>query len=128
MRRMFMVAGLVLAVAAPATVTFAPASAEAASCGSRKSTGTVLGAVGGGLLGGAVTDGGLAGPLIGAGAGALVGREIGKSGCKKRTYTRSYRRAEPARYANSGPSCSYETRTYYDERGRPVQSPMRVCR
>lgn len=119
MRQMFMIGGLALALALPAT-------ADAASCGSRKTTGTVVGAVGGGLLGSALTDG-VAGPLIGAGAGALVGRQVGKSGCKK-TYSRSYRRAEPARYANSGPACRYETRTYYDERGRAVQAPMKVCR
>ena len=119
MRRRFMIAGLALAVAAPAT-------ADAASCSSRKTTGTVVGAVGGGLLGGALTHG-AAGPLIGAGAGALVGHQVGKNGCRK-TYSRSYRRAEPARYASSGPSCRYETRTYYDERGRAVQSPIKVCR
>lgn len=120
MRRMFIIAGLALAVAVPAT-------ADAASCSSRKTTGTVVGAVGGGLLGGALTHGS-AGPLIGAVGGGLVGHQVGKNGCRKATYSRSYRRAEPARYASSGPSCRYETRTYYDERGRAVQSPVKVCR
>ena len=124
MRRFFITAGLALAMAVPATI------ADAASCGSRKATGTIVGAVGGGLLGNAVTDGST-GTLLGAGAGALVGREIGKSGCRRYTRsssTRTYRRAEPSRYASSGPSCRYETRSYYDERGRLVQAPARVCR
>lgn len=50
----------------------------------RKTTGTVVGAVGGGLLGNAIADGGATGTVLGAGAGALAGREIAKSGGKKR--------------------------------------------
>lgn len=53
---------------------------------SRKTTGTVIGAVGGGLLGNAVSNGGTGGTLIGAGAGALAGREIAKSGGKRRCH------------------------------------------
>lgn len=52
----------------------------------RKTTGTVVGALGGGLLGNAITDGGTGGTLLGAGAGALAGREIAKSGGKKKCH------------------------------------------
>lgn len=52
-------------------------------------TGTIVGAVGGGLLGNAIV-GGTAGTLIGAGAGALGGRAIEKNtlGPKCRRYYR----------------------------------------
>ncbi|MFN2473345.1 MAG: glycine zipper 2TM domain-containing protein [Sphingomicrobium sp.] len=52
-------------------------------------TGTVVGAVGGGLLGHSIA-GGTAGTLIGAGAGALLGRHVEKHslGPKCRSYYR----------------------------------------
>ena len=123
MRRILIMAGLAVALAAPAT-------ADAASCGSRKTTGTVIGAVGGGLLGNAV--GGTTATLLGAGGGALVGREVGKNGCKKRYVAPkrvSSARAAPGYATNASyrGSCRYETRSYYDERGRMVHSPVRVC-
>ena len=52
-------------------------------------TGTVVGAVGGGLLGHAVA-GGTAGTLIGAGAGALLGRHVERNGMSTKCYR--YRR------------------------------------
>ena len=45
-------------------------------------TGTVVGAVGGGLLGHAV-GGGTGGTLVGAGAGAVAGHQIAKHNAKK---------------------------------------------
>lgn len=52
-------------------------------------TGTVVGAVGGGLLGHSIA-GGTAGTLIGAGAGALLGRHVERHslGAKCRSYYR----------------------------------------
>ena len=52
-------------------------------------TGTVVGAVGGGLLGHSIA-GGTAGTLIGAGAGALLGRQIERKGMSPKCYR--YRR------------------------------------
>jgi uncharacterized protein YcfJ len=53
------------------------------SCGRSATTGTVIGAVGGGLLGNAVSHG-AGGTLIGAGAGAVAGHQIAKSNCRHR--------------------------------------------
>ncbi len=87
---------LIASLLAVSTVAFAaaPVVAEAKphkvwvckTSKSAKTTGTVLGAVGGGLLGNAVTDGKTGGTIIGAGAGALAGREIAKGGKKKCRY------------------------------------------
>lgn len=103
-----------------------PDSADAASCRSRKTTGTIVGGVGGALLGGAVTDGGLAGPLIGGVGGAVVGREIGKSGCRRTTAYRSAPRSS-ASYS-SAPARPVRTTTYYDQYGNPIASSQGVTR
>ncbi len=89
-----------------------PTSADA-SCHSRKTTGTVLGGVGGALLGNAVSHGG-GGAVIGGIGGAVVGHEIGRSGC--RTSSRAYYRASNRnhRYAAA------PTRVYYDRYGNAV--------
>ena len=116
MARFFIIGMVVGAIALPATL--APSQADAASCSSRKATGTVVGGLGGALLGNAVSKGG-GGLLIGGVGGALVGREIGKSGCH-RTRTVYYDRGAPA------PATRSETRpvrqVYYDHMGNPVAS------
>lgn len=100
--------------------------ADAASCHSRKTTGTLLGGVGGALLGNSISHGG-AGAIVGGLGGAVVGHEIGKSGCRdRRTYYRHGRRDEAA-YSQRGRS-SYDEpaysqrgrKVYYDENGHPV--------
>ena len=150
MRRPLAIGGLALALALP---LLSPATADAASCRSRKATGTVLGGVGGALLGGAVTHGG-AGPILGGVGGALVGREIGRSGCDRpravayRAPARAQQAApapRPARYVYydqygnpvaAGPattpvrytsSCRDEVRSFYDERGRLAHRSVQVC-
>jgi uncharacterized protein YcfJ len=56
-------------------------SIASASCQGRKTTGTVLGGVGGALLGNSVSHGG-GGAVVGGLGGAVVGHEIGRSGCR----------------------------------------------
>ncbi|HEY3697301.1 hypothetical protein [Phenylobacterium sp.] len=120
--RNWIMAGSLAAVAA-LPILAAPMDADAASCRSRKTTGTILGGVGGALLGNAVSHGG-GGAVIGGLGGAVVGHEIGRAGCR-RYRSASYYRA-PARrsssrahgYADAAPA---PTRTvYYDRYGQPV--------
>ena len=126
MRPIVMIAGLALAVGA------APVASHAATC-SKRTTGTVLGAVTGGLLGHAVAGRGdhTEGTLIGATVGGVAGNQIAK--CNRappRTYrSASYRRpaAAPSPYVRAS-SCHYETRPYYDAYGELVYAPAQVCR
>jgi hypothetical protein len=150
MRRTIAIGSLIAALATP--LLAAPDSADAASCRSRKVTGTVIGGVGGALLGGAVTHGS-AGPIIGGLGGAVVGHEIGRSGCRRTVAYRSSGRrssgsverpaAAPAVYYDQygqpvatsltptrvgyAPACHTETRSFYDERGRLAYRPVQVC-
>jgi osmotically inducible lipoprotein OsmB len=62
------------------------ATAANADCQSRRTIGTVGGAVGGGLIGSAITHGGLVGTLGGAAAGGFVGHRIAGSGCHRVAY------------------------------------------
>ena len=117
MARLFIIGMVVGAIALPATL--APSTADAASCRSRKTTGTVVGGLGGALVGNAISKGG-GGLLIGGVGGALVGREIGKSGCH-RTRTVYYdtgSRAAPAPRGEPRPV----RQVYYDHMGNPVAS------
>lgn len=92
----------------------AASGAEAASCSSRKATGTVVGGVGGAVLGNAIKGGGL-GLVAGAVGGGLLGREVGKSGCRRTTaYYRSSSRSTAA------PATQPARRVYYDQRGNPI--------
>jgi uncharacterized protein YcfJ len=126
MRRILLVTGLAACMAIPA-------AANAASCSSRKTNGTVIGAVAGGLLGNAVAGRGsrTGGTLIGAGLGGVVGHEVAKNGCKPKAYRTTRASRAPARsptYRQASVNCSYETRPFYDERGQLVYAPSRVCR
>lgn len=147
MRNLLLAGGLAAALGLP--LLAAPQSADAASCSSRKTTGTIIGGVGGALLGDAVTRG-AAGPIIGGVGGALVGREIGKSGCRRTVYRSAARapvrnvaapapaqrvyydqygqpvRATQAGYAPS--ACRTTTRSFYDDRGRLVERNVQTCR
>ena len=132
MTRIALVMGLAAAMAVPAMA--APTSALA-NCHDRKVGGTALGAVAGGLLGNSLARGGgrLGGTLLGAGAGAVVGHEIARSGCHTtRAYYRSPRHrseyaADDHHSGYGAQRCHYETRSYYDARGRLVYAPTQVC-
>lgn len=116
MPRLIIIGLAVGAMALPAMM--APTDANAASCRSRKATGTVIGGLGGALVGNAISKGG-GGLLIGGVGGALVGRQIGKSGCRTRTaYYSSGSRA--ASYQPSQPAPVRQV--YYDHMGNPVAS------
>lgn len=149
MRNLLLAGGLAMALGLPLA---AADQADAASCSSRKLTGTIVGGVGGALIGDAVTHG-AAGPILGGLGGALVGREIGKSGCRRTVYrsasraTRSSVRsaprpapvqrvyydqygqpvgATPVRYTSG--ACRTTTRSFYDDRGRLVERNVQTCR
>lgn len=124
-----MIAGLVAAMAAPSLAharTYCDQRAH-----DRRVTGTVLGALGGALVGNAVSH--RNGAVIGGLGGAVVGNQLARTKCD-RGYSYNRRRApsaaaqrDPGLYAASYDRCRYETRSYYDERGRLVQQPTRVC-
>jgi len=122
MRKSITVTALASLLALP--LLLGAGEADAASCGTRKLNGTLLGAAGGAVLGGAVTHGST-GPIVGGLAGAVAGREIGRSGCGKRTYYRSsrarpaYQRSAPARY--QAPPREPVRKVYYDQYGTPVE-------
>lgn len=117
MPRLIVIGLAIGAMALPAVM--APTDANAASCRSRKATGTVIGGLGGALVGNAISKGG-GGLLIGGVGGALVGRQIGKSGCHRtRTvYYDSAPRGGSASVARPAPA----RRVYYDHMGNPVAS------
>lgn len=110
MRNLIIIGSLAAAMSLP--ILAGPTQADAASCRHRKTTGTIIGGVGGALLGGAVTHGST-GPIVGSLGGAVVGHEIGRSGCRK-TRTAYYAPSRAARAAAPA------ERVYYDQYGRPV--------
>ena len=134
MTRTALVLGRAAAMAIPAVAS--PTSAQA-NCPDRKVGGTALGAVAGGLLGNSLAHGGgrVGGTILGAGAGAVVGHEIARSTCHtaRVAYHSRHHRSEYAandeRYGRgSGAArCHYETRSYYDARGRLLYAPTQVC-
>ncbi|NQE60654.1 hypothetical protein [Caulobacter sp. RHG1] len=114
MARLAVISLVVGALALPAAL--APVEANAASCSSRKATGTVLGGLGGALVGNAISDGG-GGLIVGGVGGALIGRQIGKSGCRKRVTTTYY--DSGPRAARAAQPAPVQT-VYYDHMGNPV--------
>jgi uncharacterized protein YcfJ len=139
MTRTALVLGLAAAMAIPSLA--APVSAQARTAceqraHDRRVGGTVLGAVAGGLLGNALSHGGgrTGGTILGAGAGAVIGNNLARTSCDQpRAYYRGYRhRSEYAandryRRGYGASRCRYETRSYYDARGRLVYAPTQVC-
>ncbi len=118
MNRLIMIASVAGALALP--MLAAPQSASA-SCADRKTTGTILGGVGGALIGNSIARGG-GGAVVGGLGGAVLGHEIAASGCNRYRSRASYRyyrndgRTEAARPAR---------RIYYDQYGQPVsQGPV----
>ena len=136
MRRTALIAGLAAAIALPSLAIPQAASARSyceQRAHDRRVGGTVIGAVAGGLLGNALSHGGgkTGGTIIGAGVGAVAGNNLARTSCDRpRAYYRgsAYHRyaARPYRYASTS-ACHYETRSYYDARGRLVSAPTQVC-
>jgi len=83
-----------------------------ASCSSRKTTGTIVGAAGGALLGNALWHGG-GGAVVGGVGGAVAGHEIAKGGCKRSAASRSRHYARSSSAARARPIA-------YDEHGAPI--------
>src|SRR5690349_9318823 len=105
MRVIAMISGL----AAAASLAAIPATADAAC--SKRTTGTVIGALTGGLLGHAVAGHGdhTAGTLIGAGAGGVIGNQVTKCKHHRAAYRappRSARASTPRTYAAAGSVCT----------------------
>jgi uncharacterized protein YcfJ len=116
MRKTITLAALAAVFAGPLLLGATDASA---SCHSRKTTGTILGGVGGALLGNSISHGG-GGAVLGGLGGAVVGHEIGRSGCNTQ---RSYYRSSRTRYARApAPYRSSGQRVYYDQYGNRVAS------
>jgi uncharacterized protein YcfJ len=94
----------------------AATSADAASCGARKTNGTLIGGIGGALLGNSISHGG-GGAVVGGLGGALVGREVAKGGCKRVVYRTAPQRNATATAARAAQPAA---RVYYDQYGRPI--------
>jgi len=90
-----------------------------ASCQGRKTTGMLLGGVGGALLGNAVSHGG-GGAVVGGLGGAVVGHEIAKGGCGSYRHT-SYRSGRGRHAAARG--SEPVRKIYYDQYGNAVVAP-----
>lgn len=130
-----------------------PASA---SCYGRKTTGTVVGGIGGALIGNSIARGG-GGAILGGLGGAVAGHAIAASSCRHYYYRHSYYRPayhryyerrsarygrydanrdyaygapqpSPAGYAG-GPSgaCPLVNRSYYDDRGNLITQEVPSC-
>jgi uncharacterized protein YcfJ len=134
MRRTLMIAGLAAAMAVPTLA--APTLAQARTycdqrAHDRRVTGTVIGAIGGALVGNAVSH--RNGAVIGGLGGAVVGNQLARTKCDRGYSYNRHRRAPANTGRDSGLNaasydrCRYETRSFYDERGRLIQQPTRVC-
>lgn len=75
-------------------------AAASADCHARKTTGTVLGAAGGGVIGNVVTHGSALGTVAGVVGGGIVGHEVARSGCTRRVAYRHHRRYYVDRYGH----------------------------
>jgi uncharacterized protein YcfJ len=114
MRKTFAFTALAALIALP--MIAGPTDASA-SCHSRKTTGTVLGGVGGALVGNSISHGG-GGAVLGGLGGAVLGHEIGRSGCKSQ---RAYYRSSHTRYAAARDSRPVR-KVYYDQHGNAINS------
>jgi len=144
MRKLFLIAGLAVAVAAPAPFSPFVATAEArTACERDRSNTRIAGTVGGGLLGalagraiagrGANTEG----MIIGGVAGAVAGNQLLKknSPCPPGYVARTYapaaapaRAPAPVRTANTTPRCTWQNQAYRDAYGQIIQRQVEVCR
>src|SRR4030095_6620455 len=119
MRRTLASAALAALVAAPLLVGATDASA---SCQRRKTTGTVLGGVGGALVGNSISHGG-GGAVIGGLGGAVLGHEIARSGWHTPPpYSRTSNRTRYASQRAPAAQPRAVRKVYYDEYGNAVAS------
>lgn len=136
MRKLLLIAGLAVAVAAPAVTTFVPAQAAAASCETNKTNNRIAGTVGGGLLGalaGSAIDksrSNTAGILIGGAAGAVVGNQLtkGHHPCPTGYTARNYRSSSSSRARTVASNCSWQDQRYRDAYGNISHRQVQVCR
>lgn len=135
MRKLFLIAGLAAAIAAPTTVSLAPVEAQAkTACERDRSNTRLAGTIGGGVLG-ALAGGAIAGRgsntegvLIGGALGAVAGNQLlkKKSPCPPGYTARSSYR--PARAANTAPRCAWQNQAYRDAYGQVINRQVQVCR
>lgn len=142
MRKLILTAGLAIALATPAAVTFSvPTDAAAQAPNScqknRKNTriaGTVGGAVLGALAGRAIAGRGdnTEGMIIGGVAGGIAGNQLlKKKGPCPSGYTAVYvpaRASSSTRVASSAPRCTWRNQAYRDAYGQVVNRQVQVCR
>ena len=98
-------------------VSLAVSAPAHASCRDDKTTGTILGGVGGAVIGNSISRGG-GGAILGGLGGALIGRSIAGSNCRHTHYAYSDRRyygPPPPTGPAPGPAT-----LYYDPYGNPV--------
>jgi hypothetical protein len=116
MNRSIVLGGVAAALAL--ALASAPTTASA-SCSDRKTTGTIVGGIGGALLGNSISGGG-GGAILGGLGGAVAGHAIAGAGCG-RYYRHSY---NDRGYYGHGRSYGYRNSGYrgYDQRG-PAYAP-----
>ena len=139
MRKLLLIAGLTVAIGAPAvaTISASPAEAQSSRCERNKSNNRLAGTVGGGILGalaGSAIDGGknnTAGLVIGGVGGAVVGNQLTKgrhpcpTGYTQRSNYRSSTRATGTRVAQN---CTWQDQRYRDAYGNVTHRQVQVCR
>jgi uncharacterized protein YcfJ len=126
MRRIILITGLAAATLAAPVIAQARDACQQRSH-DRKVTGTLLGAGAGALAGNAISHGG-GGAVVGGLAGAAIGNNVARTKCDDGPARyRSSARYRDDRYAQGGRACRYQTRTDYDDRGRPYDHDVRVC-
>jgi hypothetical protein len=113
-------------------ILLAPSFASA-SCNDRKTTGTVVGGLGGALIGNSISRGG-GGAILGGIGGAVLGHQIAKGTCNdygRREYRARYRHHADYRGERSSngyaSDCRTEDHPYYDDRGVLVHRQTQVC-
>lgn len=89
---------LVKVLAASALLLGAAATSADAGCQGRKTTGTVVGAAGGGVLGNVITHGSVIGTVGGAVVGGVAGHSIAASNCHRDSARYGYRNGRRGYY------------------------------
>lgn len=117
MRKFIALTALAAAISLP---LIAGPTTASASCESRKTTGTVIGGLGGALIGNSISRGG-GGAVVGGLGGAVLGHEIAKGGCGPSQHA-YYRSSRHSRYA-SEQAYAPTRKVYYDQYGNPYAAP-----